>query len=82
VPRRSGCRVWRRLISRLAIRILGSEHQPRITHVLIRQSQRQIAPDVATVIPAITGQTLAETDLTAFRVTVTGTTQRWLEVND
>jgi putative ABC transport system permease protein len=44
--------------------------------------QRQIAPDVATVIPGITGQTLAETDLTAFRATVTGTTQRWLEVND
>lgn len=44
--------------------------------------QRQLAPDVATVIPAITGQTLAETDLTNFRATVTGTTQRWLEVNN
>ncbi|HEX8934551.1 MAG TPA: ABC transporter permease [Pseudonocardiaceae bacterium] len=44
--------------------------------------QPQLAPDVATVIPAITAQTLAETDLNNFRATVTGTTERWLEVNN
>lgn len=44
--------------------------------------QRELAPDVASVIPAITGQTLAETDLSSFRAVITGTTQRWLEVNN
>jgi putative ABC transport system permease protein len=44
--------------------------------------QPELAPDVATVIPAITAQTLAETDLNNFRATVTGTTERWLEVNN
>ncbi len=41
-----------------------------------------LAPDVATVIPAIAGQTLIETDTTKFRSRVVGTTERWLEVNN
>jgi putative ABC transport system permease protein len=44
--------------------------------------QPELAPDVATVIPAIIAQTLAETDLNNFRATVTGTAERWLEVNN
>jgi putative ABC transport system permease protein len=46
---------------------------------LQRQDQ---APDVATVIPAIAGETLAETDNTKFRSRVVGTTDHWLEVNN
>lgn len=41
-----------------------------------------LAPDVATVTPAIVGETLAETDTTAFRSRVVGTTERWLEANN
>ncbi|MGQ0717576.1 MAG: ABC transporter permease [Pseudonocardiales bacterium] len=44
--------------------------------------KRDQAPDVATAIPAIAGQTLAETDTTAFRATVIGSTERWLELKN
>ncbi|HEY6289557.1 MAG TPA: ABC transporter permease [Nitrospiraceae bacterium] len=39
-------------------------------------------PDAVTVIPAITGQALAETDITKFRSRVVGSTEHWLEVNN
>jgi putative ABC transport system permease protein len=38
--------------------------------------------DAATVIPATTGQALAETASTKFRSGVVGSTERWLEVNN
>jgi len=39
-------------------------------------------PDAAAVIPAATGQALAETGTTQFRSSVIGSTDRWLEVNN
>ncbi len=39
-------------------------------------------PDAAAVIPAATGQALAETDTTQFRSSVIGSTDRWLEVSN
>ncbi|MFN2478001.1 MAG: ABC transporter permease [Pseudonocardiaceae bacterium] len=39
-------------------------------------------PDAAAVIPAATGQALAETDTTQFRAAVIGSTDRWLEVSN
>ncbi|HEV7452240.1 MAG TPA: ABC transporter permease [Pseudonocardiaceae bacterium] len=44
--------------------------------------KREQAPDIATVIPAATGPTLAETDTVKFRTRVVGSTERWLEVNN
>jgi putative ABC transport system permease protein len=43
--------------------------------------QRQVA-DATAVIPATTGQALAETESTQFRSHVVGSTERWLEVNN
>ncbi|MGH3853377.1 MAG: ABC transporter permease [Pseudonocardiaceae bacterium] len=43
--------------------------------------QRQV-PDAAAVIPALTGQALAETQTNQFRSRVVGSTERWLEVNN
>jgi putative ABC transport system permease protein len=43
--------------------------------------QKQV-PDAAAVIPAATGQALAETDTTQFRASVIGTTDRWMEVSN
>lgn len=40
------------------------------------------APDVASVTPATTGKTLVETATTKSRTSVTGTTERWLKVNN
>lgn len=43
--------------------------------------QRQVA-NAAAVIPAVTGQALAETDTTKFRSQVVGSTEQWLEINN
>ncbi len=43
--------------------------------------QRQV-PDAAVVLPATTGEALAETEGTQFRSSVVGSTERWLEVNN
>jgi putative ABC transport system permease protein len=40
------------------------------------------APDVASATPATTGEILVETATTKSRTTVTGSTERWLEVNN
>ena len=40
------------------------------------------APDVASVTPAVTGQTVAETDTSESRMTVIGSTERWFEVTN
>jgi putative ABC transport system permease protein len=40
------------------------------------------APDVASVTPATTGKTLVETATTKLRTSVTGSTERWLKVNN
>ncbi|MGH3918627.1 MAG: ABC transporter permease [Pseudonocardiaceae bacterium] len=44
--------------------------------------KREQAPDIATVIPAIVGEALTETDTTEFRATVVGSTEPWLEMNN
>jgi putative ABC transport system permease protein len=43
---------------------------------------RKQVPDAAAVIPAATGQALAETDTTQFRASVIGSTDRWLDVSN
>ncbi|MGH3598855.1 MAG: ABC transporter permease, partial [Pseudonocardiaceae bacterium] len=43
--------------------------------------QKQV-PDAAAVIPAATGQALAETDTTQFRAAVIGSTDQWLAVSN
>ena len=43
--------------------------------------QRQ-APDISSVTPAITGQALVETATAKSRVSITGSSERWLEVNN
>jgi putative ABC transport system permease protein len=43
--------------------------------------QRQV-PDAAAIIPATTGDALAETESTQFRSKIVGSTERWLEVNN
>jgi putative ABC transport system permease protein len=43
--------------------------------------QKQV-PDAAAVIPAATGQALAETETTQFRATVIGSTDQWLDVSN
>ncbi|MGH3900437.1 MAG: ABC transporter permease [Pseudonocardiaceae bacterium] len=43
--------------------------------------QKQV-PDIASVIPATTGEALAETETTQFRARVVGSTPGWLEVNN
>lgn len=40
------------------------------------------APDVASVTPIVTGQTMARTPTTQARTAIIGTTDRWLEVNN
>lgn len=40
------------------------------------------APDVGSVTPAVTGKVLVETANAKFRVSVTGSTERWFEVNN
>ncbi|MGH3844724.1 MAG: ABC transporter permease [Pseudonocardiaceae bacterium] len=43
--------------------------------------QKQV-PDAAVVLPAVTGDALAETQSSQFRSKVAGSTERWLEVNN
>lgn len=43
--------------------------------------QRQ-APDIGSVTPAVTGEVLVETATSKSRVSVTGSTERWLKVNN
>jgi putative ABC transport system permease protein len=43
--------------------------------------ERQV-PDAIAVIPAVTGEALAETEGTQFRSHIVGSTDRWLEVNN
>lgn len=40
------------------------------------------APDIGSVTPAITGKVLVETATAKYRVSVTGSTERWFEVNN
>jgi putative ABC transport system permease protein len=43
--------------------------------------QRQVT-DAAAVIPAVTGQVLAETETTKYRSQVVGSTEQWLDINN
>ena len=43
---------------------------------------RKQVPDAAAVVPAATGQALAETQTTQFRASVIGSTDQWLEVSN
>ncbi len=60
----------------------GTEPKDLIDADVAALQKRELAPDIATVIPAVTSPTLTEKETVEVRSRVVGSTERWLEINN